>query len=272
MNNKLILPEKIHRHIKDMSCEQNNGGCSKSSVYKFYSPDKALYLKFIGKAGINQLSEDLEREYKVISWLQGKLPAPEIIEWVSDERFNYLLMTEIKGASTCDDYYLQTPQKMEEAVSVLASGIKLLKSVDITDCPINAGVEMKLKIYEKYMNLNLNNENYYDWRETTKQRFKNPRELLDWLIKNKPSKESEIYFTHGDYCLPNIFGIDKNISGFIDLASAGVGDIWTDITLCVRSMRYNFNSFDYDKMFFEQIETDLDEEKFNYYLLLDELA
>ena len=41
--------------------------------------------------------------------------------------------------------------------------------------------------------------------------------------------------------MPNILINNNEISGFIDLGDAGVGDKWRDITLCYRSLKHNFD-------------------------------
>ena len=44
---------------------------------------------------------------------------------------------------------------------------------------------------------------------------------------------------HGDYCLPNIILKEHTVSGYIDVALAGVGDRYQDLALAVRSLAYN---------------------------------
>ncbi|MBQ8395417.1 MAG: hypothetical protein IJX54_00285, partial [Oscillospiraceae bacterium] len=59
----------------------------------------------------------------------------------------------------------------------------------------------------------------------------------------------------------------------------GVGDKWRDIALCYRSLKHNFDGtyggkvytdFDAD-MLFDALGIEKNEEKFRYYILLDEL-
>ena len=96
------------------------------------------------------------------------------------------------------------------------------------------------------------------------------------------SEESvdDIVLTHGDYCLPNIFAKGDCISGFIDLGKAGPADRWQDIAIAIRSLDHNFDGryfdgkpiFDFKpQMFLDTLGVEMNEEKYRYYYLLDEL-
>lgn len=240
-----------------MSCERETIGCSKAGVYRYSSPGKTLYLKIEQKQG------ELEVEYNNMLWLQGKLPVPEIIEWVHEGDFNYLLVTGLQGRMLCDDFYLKNP---ELAVSLLAKGINMMRSLDISECSIYNGTDKKLKDAEK--NIGMGIVDMDDWEENN--RFSSPEELLNHLKRNIPKTE-EIVFTHGDYCLPNIFADDNGITGFIDLGRAGVADLWQDVALCIRSLWHNFKTDKYDGLLLEEIGIPPNQEKLDYYILLDEL-
>ena len=103
--------------------------------------------------------------------------------------------------------------------------------------------------------------------------FQNPADLLAWLEENRP--EEELVFSHGDYCLPNIFIKDGHVSGFIDLGNCGVADKYQDIALCYRSLLHNYGEKEYKdfkpEMLFEELGIEPDWKKIKYYILLDEL-
>ncbi|ELR19839.1 phosphotransferase enzyme family protein [Acanthamoeba castellanii str. Neff] len=74
--------------------------------------------------------------------------------------------------------------------------------------------------------------------------------ILAHVAKPPPNVESDLVFTHGDYCLPNvIFQILNNqageteaelrVVGFVDLGSAGVADRYVDLASAVWSLRFN---------------------------------
>ena len=256
--NKLFLPNQIKKHISGMEYEQNNVGCSQTGVYKFFTATQVLYLKVEPKSG------ELETEHRNMLWLQGKLPIPRIIEWVSENNVDYLLISEIGGKMLCDDFYLKNPAL---AVSLLAKGINLLKSVAINGCPINNGLHKKLN--DAAENIRLDRVDMNDW-ETSSNGFSSPQDLLDFLNSNIPKNE-ELVFTHGDYCPQNIFADNDRLTGFIDIGRAGVADLWQDVALCIRSLWHNFNTKEYDDLLLKQIGIPLNKEKLDYYILLDEL-
>ncbi len=255
---QVTLPNQIKRHLLGWQCTQNDIGCSQAKVYRFISEKEVLYLKVEPKSG------ELEKEYKKLLWLEGKLPVPRVLEWVSETDFNYLLISEIPGRMLCDKYYLQNP---DLAVSLLAEGINLLQSVDTRDCPINNNLSKKLE--DAAENVRYDRVDMSDW-EPGNQRFATPEDLLRYLNSNKP-KDEELVFTHGDYCLPNILTNGNHITGFIDIGRAGVADLWQDVALCIRSLRHNFNTTEYDDLLLKRLDIPLNQEKLDYYILLDEL-
>ena len=158
----------------------------------------------------------------------------------------------------------------------LADGLRMLWSVDTKGCPCDQILDQKLK------NARFQMENGFVDMENMEPEtfgeggFSSPAHLLRWLEENRP--EEEPVLSHGDYCLPNVFLRDGQVSGFLDLGRSGLADKWLDIAILWRSLRDNFNGthgytdtdFDPDCLFFE-LGIQPDWEKIRYYLLVDEL-
>lgn len=255
---RLQLPEALENLLSGMTFEENKIGCSEAGVYRLRSTSGTCYLKVEPESG------ELQTEYENISWLRGRLPVPDIMGWYGDGVRNYLLLSEIPGTMSCDGYYLEHPSA---AVSVLAKGIKLLHSIEIQSCPIDNRLDIKLR--KAAENIRSNKVDMDDWEESSR-RFSSPQALMDHLCANRPARE-EWVFSHGDYCLPNIFGRGEEVTGFIDLGRAGGADLWQDVALCIRSLRRNFGTGEYGALLLEQIGMPMNREKLDYYILLDEL-
>ncbi|MDF2674329.1 MAG: aphA [Clostridiales bacterium] len=254
MNRK--LPNIILEYIKDMDSTKDTIGCSEAKIYHFTKIDKELFLK------IEKSNLEFEHERKMMYWLKGKLPVPEIVAQCKENGYDYLLMTKAVGEMACSEGNLNNPKTL---VILLAEGIKMLQRVDISDCPFNCSLEYKLSIAgERIKNSQVD---INDWEEDNP--FNSPEELYDYLIANQP--EEEIVFSHGDYCLPNVFFNDGNVTGFIDLGRAGMADKWQDIALCVRSLEHNLQNNKYTDLLFKYLGIEPDYEKIKYYILLDEL-
>ena len=203
------FPEQIKQIIKDKPYTQDNIGMTDSQVLIF--DDMVLKIekrlewkeKFSGYK-----TQDI---VNVMNWLQNYNLAPKVLCFCQTPDFDYLLMTKIDGKMACDTYYLENSDLLLE---LIASTLKTLWSLDVKTCPRNITLETKLNLATYFVENNLVDVENVDPKTFSKDGFKNPAALLQWLKENKP-KNYEPVLSHGDFCLPNIFFKDnKPIIGY----------------------------------------------------------
>lgn len=260
----MIIPEKISSLISDKTYRTDEIGMSQSSILIF--DEKVL------KIGIH--SEESDNECRMMKYLYGKLPVPVIYAYETADGKSYLLMSKCEGRMACDDEYMHHPSVQ---CRMLADGLKKLWSIDISDSPSNMSLPCKLKQAEYNVLNGLVDLNNVEPDTFGEGGFKDQEDLLRWLYQNMP--EEEPVLSHGDFCLPNVFGMKERVSGYIDLGKMGIADKWCDIALCYRSMSHNYSGryhgrsytdFD-DLLLFRELGIEPDWEKIRYYILLDEL-
>lgn len=223
---------------------------------------------------IEKQHRESDNEYNMMLWLQDKIPVPKIIYLEKSSNTNYLLMSKIKGDMLCSSKFLRNPKLL---LKLLAEGLHMLWSVDITHCPIAITLEDKLSMAEVRVLSDLCDMKNAEPETYGENGFISPKHLLEWLKSNKPVEK--LVFSHGDYGLPNIFGHRNRVSGFIDLGRGGVSDKHQDIALCYRSLKNNLSGRYGGKiypavsidMFVSELKTDVDLGLIRYYTLLDEL-
>lgn len=265
-NNMRYIPNTINEIVGEQTYEKNSVGMSASEVL--------IYPKYVLK--IQKQTSETENEKEMISWLENRIPVPEIPVYYVENETAYTLMTKIRGKMLCDEEYLNQPEKL---IHLVASGLKMLWDVKIDDCPCNVS---RLKERLKSARWNVENKmvdmDNADPETFGQNGFTDSMELLNWLEHNQPKED--LVLTHGDLCLPNIFAKHNRISGFIDLGKMGPADRWQDIAIAMRSLEHNFvgkynNGKEYYKfepqMLLDELGIKIDEKKNRYYLLLDEL-
>lgn len=258
------LPENIRILISDEVYKTDDIGMSDSSILLF--DDKVLK--------IQECSEEAENEYRMMTWLQGKLPVPRILAYEIMENQSCLLMSKSKGVMACEEVYMQNPV---DQAKLLSGGLKKLWSVETSECPADWRLKKKLTRAKYNIEHGLIDLDNVEPDTFGDHGFKNPDELLQWLCHHQPSEE--LALSHGDYCLPNVFGIGGKVTGYIDLGRTGIADKWCDIALCYRSLSLNYSGryhgrtyagYD-DLLLFKELGIKPDWEKIRYYILLDEL-
>ena len=199
---KMEFPEQIQKYLEKEVYTEDTVGMSEASVLIF--EDKVLKSE--------SFCEESEREKRIMQWLRGKLPVPEVLCCEQKDGKNYLLMSKLNGKMSCDEFYMRQPEVLAEA---LAEGLKMLWQVDVSDCPYSANLDEKLRMAKYNVEQGLVDVDNVEPDTFGPNGFENPQALLDWLIANRP--EEELVFSHGDYCLPNVFLQDGKVFGFLDL-------------------------------------------------------
>ena len=261
-----VLPEAIRKAVGTEKYTVDKIGESGSEV--------RIYDNYVLK--IQLQSPETDNEYQFVRWINGRLPVPSIPAYEIHNGLAYTLMTKAEGKMLCDIDLLQTP---ELVIELAAKGLKMLWETDVHDCPCSVSrLSNRLKAAEYNVAHDLVDIENTEPETFVKGGFKNPAELLDWLKNNRPPED--IVLTHGDYCLPNIFAKGDRISGFIDLGKAGPADRWQDIAIAIRSLDHNFDGryfngkpiFDFKpQMLLDALGEEMNEGKYRYYYLLDEL-
>lgn len=263
-----IFPSELTARLSGYTYTKDRIGCSSAGVYRYEKNGEVLYLK------ITNISDEIRRERNLLIWLKDKVPVPDVLYYEELNGYAFLLMTKADGFMACDcpDDAEGEQDKVHEpigqTVKLLADALLMLQSVDIRECPANNILDRKLKA--ALYNIEHNLIDMDDFRYNGY--FDSPTELYQWLIENRPPED--MCFTHGDFCLPNIF-IDGNaVTGFIDVGRGGIADKWQDIALCVRSLGYNLRHTEpqkYINLLFSYLGISPDKEKIHYYIMLDEL-
>lgn len=260
----MVIPDSIKEYTKDRSYTLDEVGMSGAQILQF----EDMVLK------IEPSGEEAEHEVQMMSWMKGRLPVPDILCHEKKDEMSYLLMSRVPGEMACSDKYYREP---EELVRLLAEGLKMLWQVDVRDCPFINNTQNKLCLAEKQVRNGLCDMENIEPGTYGENGFKGPEELLQWLTTHQP--EEELVFSHGDFCLPNVFFDSGKVSGFIDLGNCGIADKYQDIALCYRSLKHNLNGKYGRKVItdikaerlFEELELEPDWEKIRYFILMDEL-
>ncbi len=208
-----------------------------AKIYRLESETDALYLKLIE----NQPTRTLERESKILEWIDGQLPTPKLLYYGIDGCVEYQLTSEVKGTPT----YKAQPNERMEAVKILGETLQKVHSLDPAGCPIDNRLNNKLTQIE----------------DTSE-------------LSERP--DEELVFTHGDYCLPNIIIKNGALSGVIDWDYGGLADPYVDFASCTWSIRHNYgeneSNDNWIPQFFESYGLTPDETKLKYYGNLNSLT
>ena len=264
MIREILLPEAIERRLGGKKYRTDGVGMSRAEVRDY--GDCVLKIEPIG--------EEARNAARVMRWLEGKFPAPRVLEYVERAGESYLLMTRVGGDMACDARWMG---RSSELIDLLAQALHALWALDVRDCPARSSLDAKLRDAGEAIARGDVDTEHTEPETFGPGGFRDPEHLLRWLTDNRP--DEELAFTHGDFCLPNVFLGDGRVAGLIDWGRAGVCDRWQDIALCWRSLKHNaqgayggsvYLNVNPDSLF-SALGVARDEEKLRYYLLLDEL-
>jgi len=183
-------------------------------------------------------------------------------------------MSKLPGEMVCTGNSLKN---MEETVTALANGLKMIWQIDITDCPCRFALSEKLIEAKYYIERNRVDTSDFEAETLSPEGFPDVTDLFNYLERNRPKED--LVFSHGDFSFPNILVSGSDITGLVDWGNGGVADRWQDISLCYRALRKKYSKYalysekeylKYKSLFFGELGIEPDEEKVRYLNLLDE--
>ena len=263
MKSTIKLPQNIAKLLGNQTYTLDEIGLSKATV--------RMYDNAVLKIQPHSIASD--NEYQMLRFLSQHNLSPDVFAREVVDGTDFLLMERCRGKMLCDREFLLNPRKL---IQIASDVLRDMSSIDISNCPTNITLSVKLKLAEYNVTNNLVDvANVQPDTFGANGRFKNPEKLLQWLYANKPNEK--LVVTHGDFCLPNILW-NGTSAKVIDVVWSGVGDRYQDIALLYRSLRDNLNGgygtyygeLDED-MFFSILGIKPDWDKIDYYIMLDEL-
>ena len=260
---KHSLPNKLESVIQGYALAPVQTGHSDATVYKLEHPQNPdLFLKIQRSSNLGSLRFDADK----LEWLHKRgILVPQMLLFLEEDSFEYLLTTAISGRDASN---LWKQEEIPVLLEVLATNLKQLHALEMTDCPFNQKLEVKIADAKSRVLENLVDETDFD----DVRIGKTIPETFQELLETRPKSE-DLVFAHGDYCLPNVMIHKLEFSGFIDLGRAGIADRYQDLALMTRSLESDLNQqFNgYSQYFLEQYGVlEPDESKLEFYRLLDE--
>ena len=226
-----------------------------TNVYRAIREGHPNFFLKVGK----RLFEEQER----LLWLKNTQLTPKVVAYSTLENQEFLLLTEIAGLPADDDKWITN---INSLIEIVAEGVRTIQSLPEVDCPFDASAEILMEKAEKVVRLELLEQS--DLSEVYRHRTIN--DLFNDLKNLFPCNDNYV-FTHGDLCLPNILIQQRASFGFVDLGLAGLGDPHRDLALVARSIRRNFGE-KWLQMFFDAYGQEVDEQKMEFYSLLDQFT
>ncbi len=251
-----MYPPEIACFVGAREPVRDSVGCSSAEVL--------IYEDCVLK--IERDSEESSNERCMTRWLHGRLPVPQVLASCCVEGNSYLLTSRLQGKMAYEAPYIHDPDQL---VQLLAQALQMVWRVDPSGAPAGLTLDEKLHLAQVRIDADIIDLEACDPDTFGPDGFSNPQALLNYLKANRPKED--LVFTHGDFCLPNVFFRGGQVEGIIDFGRCGVSDRWQDISLCMRSLAYNLGTDRYNEALLDALGLWPDEEKRRYYLLLDEL-
>lgn len=202
----------------------------------FIDKGHGYYLKASGKG-------TLEKEAQMTGYFHAKALGPEVLQYLSDDRGDWLLTSAVDGEDCLHERYLADPKRL---CDTLADELRKLHETDFSGCPVPYRTADYLAGAEKnYLAGHFDSSLFPDDFGYT-----SAREAYAVLTAGQDALQSKVLL-HGDYCLPNIILKDWALSGFIDVGCGGVGDRHIDLFWGIWSLRFNLKTDQYRDRFLD---------------------
>jgi kanamycin kinase len=223
------FPEEIKAYLK--KAKIYNSSCSEAAQVYYIEGRVKTFLK-IEKAG------RLLREKKMTEFFHTHGLGAEIIAYVTENGYDFLLTNAIDGEDGISGGNLNNPEKL---AAVYGEALRIIHKLPSEQCPFQGRSAEIFQEVDKNIKQSDGDFNLIpEGKVKAWERMKKLQHLAhdDVVI-------------HGDYCLPNIILKDYKLQGFVDLGYGGVGDRHWDLFWGIWTLKYNLKTDKYKNIFLD---------------------
>ena len=198
--------------------------------------DSLFYLK-CAKAGTLLSEAQMTRYFHSISL------GAEVVEYTTEREYDFLLTRAVSGEDCTHAEYLSDPKRLARTTGTL---LRALHEISPAACPVTDRVSEYIDLAET----NYSTDNFDKSHFPDSFGYRSANEAYAVLEEGKHLLRSDTLI-HGDYCLPNVMLENWQLSAFIDLDHAGIGDRHIDLFWGAWTLGFNLGTDAYANIFFD---------------------
>ena len=195
--------------------------------------DFPRYIKWNPRGSGESLAAEAER----LRWLEGRHPAPILVDYVVTDAAELLVTRALPGRSAVDPSWITRP---EDAIRAIAVGLRALHALPTADCPFEWSTASRIEIAEA------------------------GGKVIPASLATAPTVD-RLVVCHGDPCAPNtLVGDNGGFAANVDFGRLGVADRWADLAVATMSVGWNYENFD-ERLFWNVYGVTPDVERIDFY-------
>lgn len=101
----------------------------------------------------------MQEENERLEWIQGKLPVPKVKAYLIEQDHEFLWTSEIVGVHAADRLWANQLIRM---VPLLAKGLREIHQINVTDCPFDNRLNIRIQEAEHNVIAGLVDEDDFD--------------------------------------------------------------------------------------------------------------
>jgi kanamycin kinase len=181
--------------------------------------------------------ESLAAEAERMRWLEGRHPAPHVVDYAETDAVELLVTDALPGRSAVDPEWAAQP---EAAIRAIAEGLRRLHELPTDACP-------------------------FEWSVASRVETAAAAGISVAPELRMPPEIDRLVVCHGDPCAPNtLIGETGEFVASVDLGRLGVADRWADLAVATMSLGWNYENYDED-LFWHVYRAEPDAVRIAYY-------
>ncbi len=199
-----------------------------------------------------------------LDWCAGRIDVPRVVSYGSDDAIEWMVTSSLRGVDATVEKHSMPPERL---VPLLGAGLRRWHdSLPVAECPFDFLLDTAIEHCARRVH-----DETTSWDGFRGRNDKlTPNQALAKLIDERPDDEDAVV-CHGDYCFPNVFIEDGEITGYLDLGELGIADRWWDLAIGAWSVTWNVDP-KHEPLFYEGYGIEPDEARIWYFRTLYELA